>query len=100
MSGEPAFRGEPTVRARAVLSGRVQGVGFRFFAEEWAARLGLGGYACNLPDGRLEVVAEGPEHAVQEFLDAMRRGPRSAVVKAVDLQWQQPVGERYFRIRY
>ncbi|MDR7580989.1 MAG: acylphosphatase, partial [Armatimonadota bacterium] len=81
-------------------SGRVQGVGFRFYAEEWAGRLGVGGYARNLPDGRLEVVAEGPEEAVRDFLDAVRRGPRSAVVTGVELQWEQPLGEREFRIRY
>jgi len=82
------------------LSGRVQGVGFRFFAEDWAARLGVGGYARNLPDGRLEVVAEGPEEAVREFLDVMRRGPRSAVVTEMQLHWEEPAGERHFRIRY
>ncbi len=100
MSRESAVRGGRTVRARAVLSGRVQGVGFRFFAEEWAERLGVGGYARNLPDGRLEVVAEGPEEAVRDFLEAVRRGPRSAVVTGVELHWEQPLGERYFRIRY
>ncbi len=100
MSQEPVFRGRRVVRARAVLSGRVQGVGFRFFAEEWAERLGLGGYARNLPDGRLEVVAEGPEQAVGDFLAAIRRGPRSAVVTAVEVRWEEPVGERSFRIRY
>lgn len=100
MSREPSVRGERTVRARAVLSGRVQGVGFRFFAEEWAERLGVGGYARNLPDGRLEVVAEGPEPAVRDFLEAIRRGPRSAVVAGVDLHWEEPQGDRHFRIRY
>ncbi len=100
MSQEPACRGRRVVRARVVVSGRVQGVGFRFFAEEWAQRLGLGGHARNLPDGRVEVAAEGPEEAVREFLDAVRRGPRSAVVTAVDLRWEEPVGERSFRIRY
>jgi acylphosphatase len=95
-----SVRGGRTVRVRALLSGRVQGVGFRFFAEEWADRLGVGGYARNLPDGRLEVVAEGPEEAVREFLDAVRRGPRSAVVTGVELQWEDPVGERHFRIRF
>jgi acylphosphatase len=95
-----SVRGGRTVRVRALLSGRVQGVGFRFFAEEWADRLGVGGYARNLPDGRLEVVAEGPEEAVREFLDAVRRGPKSAVVTGVELQWEDPVGERHFRIRF
>ena len=100
MSREPSVRGHRTVRVRAVLSGRVQGVGFRFFAEVWAERLGVGGYARNLPDGRLEVVAEGPEPAVRDFLDAIRRGPRSAVVAGVDLHWEEPQGDRHFRIRY
>jgi acylphosphatase len=48
----------------------------------------------------LEVVAEGPEPAVRDFLDAIRRGPRSAVVAGVDLHWEEPQGDRHFRIRY
>ncbi len=88
------------MRARAVLAGRVQGVGFRFFAEEWAEKLGVGGFARNLPDGRLELVAEGPEPAVRTFLEAMRQGPSSAVVRSLDVQWEEPVGERTFRIRF
>ncbi len=100
MQREQQAQEQRTVRARAVLAGRVQGVGFRFFAEEWAERLGVGGFARNLPDGRLELVAEGPEPAVQAFLEAMRRGPSSAVVRSFEVRWEDPVGERTFRIRF
>jgi acylphosphatase len=100
MPRERSAQEQRTVRARAVLAGRVQGVGFRFFAEEWAEKLRVGGFARNLPDGRLELVAEGPEPAVRTFLEAMRQGPASAVVRAFDVQWEEPVGERTFRIRF
>lgn len=87
------------VRARALLRGRVQGVGFRFFAADWAERLGLGGYARNLPDGSLEIVAEGEEEAVRHFLEVMRRGPRSARVEGMEVSWETPRQDHDFRIR-
>lgn len=87
------------MRARALLRGRVQGVGFRFFAADWAERLGLGGYARNLPDGSLEIVAEGEEEAVRHFLEVMRRGPRSARVEGMEVSWETPRQDHDFRIR-
>ena len=53
-------------------SGRVQGVGFRYTATQTARRFAVAGYAQNLPDGRVRVVAEGEEAEVQAFLDALR----------------------------
>ncbi|MCS7172459.1 MAG: acylphosphatase [Armatimonadetes bacterium] len=88
------------VRAHAILRGRVQGVGFRFFAVDWAERLGVCGYARNLPDGALEVVAEGDPEAVRSFLEAMRRGPRAARVEDMQVRWEAPRGEHGFSIRY
>jgi acylphosphatase len=88
------------VRARALLRGRVQGVGFRYFAADWADRLGLGGYARNLPDGSLEIVAEGGEESVRHFLEIMRRGPRGARVEEVQVSWETPRGDHDFRIRF
>jgi acylphosphatase len=87
------------VRAHAILRGRVQGVGFRFFAERWASRLGIAGYARNLGDGTLEVVAEGPPRAVEEFLETMRYGPEGVRVSGMEISWEQPRGEDGFEIR-
>lgn len=66
------------------VSGRVQGVGFRFFAERTAAKLGVGGYARNLYDGRVEVYAIGVAEQLESLKDALRRGPPLARVERVD----------------
>ena len=70
---------------RFLVSGRVQGVGFRFFVHEAALREGVCGWVKNRPDGRVEVLAQGPHEAVQRFEDAVRRGPPSARVDAVEV---------------
>ncbi len=61
------------VRKRILFSGRVQGVGFRFTAERMAADFAVTGYVRNLPDGRVELVAEGEESTVGEFQHAIER---------------------------
>jgi acylphosphatase len=87
------------IARRFVISGRVQGVGFRLFAEDHARAENLAGYARNLPDGRVEVVAEGEEESVQRFERAMHRGPRSAIVERVDTE-ALPPGQRHgFSVR-
>ena len=68
---------------RYLVSGRVQGVGYRLFARWEAMRLGLVGYAANLADGRVEVVADGEAHALEELEKALARGPRPAHVTGV-----------------
>lgn len=68
---------------RYLVSGRVQGVGYRFFARGEATRLGLLGFAANLPDGRVEVVAEGDAAALDELEQLLRRGPGAARVTDV-----------------
>ncbi len=60
---------DETVRVRAIAGGRVQGVAYRFFAEKAAARRGVSGWVRNLPDGRVEALAEGPGPAVEAFLE-------------------------------
>lgn len=65
---------------RFYVSGTVQGVGFRFFAERTAARLGVAGYAKNLFDGRVEIYAIGTESQLAELKNELRRGPRMARV--------------------
>ena len=65
-----------TTRVVAVVSGHVQGVGYRWFVRELASAAGLAGSARNLPDGRVEVVVEGPEEAVASLVAALD-GPRA-----------------------
>jgi len=64
--------------------GRVQGVGFRWFVWREAERLGLGGWAHNLPDGSVEVVAHGPDAALEDLDRALARGPRMAHVDDIE----------------
>jgi acylphosphatase len=71
------------VARRFLISGRVQGVGFRFFAEAAAAREGLHGWVRNLPDGRVEIEAEGEAEAIERFERNMRQGPPGARVSDV-----------------
>ncbi len=73
---------DPT--ARWLVSGRVQGVGFRWFVLRHAERLGLAGWARNLPDGRVEVVAAGPASALRDLESALRGGPTFGHVENVD----------------
>lgn len=70
---------------RVFVSGRVQGVGFRAFAQRQADRLAVDGWVRNLPDGRVEALASGEDEAVAEFIEALRRGPVIARVAGVDV---------------
>ena len=81
------------VARRFLVSGRVQGVGFRFFVEESALREGLRGWVANLPDGRVEVMVEGDEESVDRLEGKIRRGPASARVSQVDVQREVPSGK-------
>jgi len=81
------------LRARGYLvSGRVQGVGFRFFTEAAAAREGLHGFVRNLPDGRVEIAAEGDAEALERFERHVRHGPPGAEVERVDVEERVPDG--------
>ena len=71
---------------RFYVSGIVQGVGFRFFARRQATLLGVGGYARNLADGRVEVYAVGSAEQLQSFGAAIARGPNVASVERVETQ--------------
>lgn len=70
---------------RAVVQGRVQGVGFRFFAERAARELGVRGWVRNLPDGSVETVAEGDDEAIATFIERLKRGPLSSRVDRVEV---------------
>ena len=85
-----------TARAVAVVSGHVQGVGYRWFVRELASSAGLAGSARNLSDGRVEVVVEGPAEAVESVLDALD-GPRApGSVQRVDRHFEPVQGSTGF----
>lgn len=75
---------------RAIVRGRVQGVGFRFFAERAAREFGIRGWVRNLPDGTVETFAEGEADAVAGYLEKLRRGPLGSRVDAVDVNEVPP----------
>ena len=71
----------------------VQGVGFRFTAERIALNLGLVGWVKNLFDGRVEVVCEGEESNIVDFLDKMKNGPMKRYMENTQVAWQDATGE-------
>ena len=72
------------IAVRLIIRGRVQGVGFRWWACEAARRLGLDGWVRNLADGSVELLAAGPEAVVAGFIESCRSGPRGARVASVE----------------
>jgi acylphosphatase len=80
------------VARRLLISGRVQGVGFRYHIEARAAAEGVHGWVRNLPDGRVEALIEGDEEAVDRVEAAARRGPASADVDDVRVEITAPSG--------
>ncbi|QPL06093.1 MULTISPECIES: acylphosphatase [Actinomyces] len=75
---------------RAVVSGRVQGVGFRYFCQQEASALGLVGSVSNLDDGTVEVLAQGPSDDVSRLIAWLYRGPRWAEVDDVLVEERAP----------
>lgn len=87
-------------RLEAIIEGRVQGVGFRYFAQERAVFLGLSGWVRNRWDGTVELVAEGSRADLEILLKAIQRGPRVGTTKNVKVDWQEAAGEfSSFQIR-
>ncbi len=68
---------------RFVVHGRVQGVGYRYFVKAAAQKLGIAGYARNLDDGTVEVIAVGPKSKVEDLLGDLQRGPTLAEVRHI-----------------
>ncbi|MGI8865958.1 MAG: acylphosphatase [Rubrobacteraceae bacterium] len=86
-------------RAHVFIAGRVQGIFFRDSTRQQANRLGLTGWATNLPDGRVEAVFEGPENAVREAVDWCAHGPEQAHVEDVSTEYEPPENLSGFEIR-
>jgi acylphosphatase len=84
--------GEPRARARIRVTGLVQGVFYRQSTAQEATRLGLSGTVRNLPDGSVEVEAEGQRSAVEALLAFCRRGPPSARVAELEVALESPAG--------
>jgi acylphosphatase len=85
---------------RYLISGRVQGVGFRFFARDAAAREGIQGWVRNREDGRVEAVAEGDREALDRFENHLRHGPPASRVSQVDVTDEGAAGREVgFHIR-
>jgi len=87
-----------TIRRRVVLSGRVQGVGFRWSCLRVAEGQGVAGWCRNRPDGRVEACFEGDPEAVERAVAWCRHGPPSAIVTSVDVTLEMPHGERGFTL--
>jgi len=83
---------------RWFVRGRVQGVGYRYFAQHAATSLGLAGYVRNLDDGRVEVYAAGPEEKLSQLTGLLYRGPRWAEVRGVEEQQAAVQRHSGFRI--
>jgi acylphosphatase len=81
-----------TKRVRLTVTGVVQGVGFRMYAQREARHLGLGGFVRNLPGGEVEIVAEGESAVVDRLTAWARQGPPAARVERVEVEPGEPTG--------
>ena len=93
--GRAAHAVNDTRKAKLFLiSGMVQGVGYRYFAQRAAAELGINGYAKNLSDGRVEVYAIGKPEALDSFRNSLERGPKFAEVSGIEAV-DRPIDQHY-----
>lgn len=83
-----------------LVSGLVQGVGFRWYTAQRARTVGVAGSVRNLPDGRVEAVFEGPEQHVESMVAWCRTGPRGARVRALEVIGETPAGLTSFDIGF
>ncbi|WP_440945073.1 acylphosphatase [Methanosarcina sp. T3] len=86
---------EETVRAKILVSGRVQGVGFRRFARNAAERFGVDCNPINLRNGRVFVIAEGRQGSLELLINELRKGPTFAHVEDVDVTFEKAMGNVY-----
>lgn len=84
---------------KLLISGRVQGVGYRYSTREQASALGLVGWVRNLPDGRVEAMVEGNRSQVEKMVQWFHSGPPMAQVEAVEREARSPQKFQTFEIR-
>jgi acylphosphatase len=86
---------------RATVYGRVQGVFFRDFTRKRGVELGITGFVRNIPEGGVEVVAEGEKQKLSSLIDSLKKGPPGSIVKRVEIMWTEYRGKySTFEIRY
>ncbi|NEQ41453.1 MAG: acylphosphatase [Okeania sp. SIO3I5] len=86
-------------RAHVFITGKVQGVGYRFSTLQTAVSLGINGWVKNLPDGRVEAVFEASDELVKKMINWCYQGPKSAVVKDVVVKYEQAESIEGFEIQ-
>ena len=98
---ESDAEGSELARVHVWVTGRVQGVGFRFFVEDSARIIGVSGWVRNVGYDTVEAVAEGTQAQVDQFVQMMKRGPSSARVDECRVNIETPAGEfQDFQMRY
>ena len=91
----------PKVRAHIIISGRVQGVFFRYTMEQIASKFDVTGWAKNRFDGKVEAVLEGDKENVEKIIEWSHHGPSGAAVENVEVNWEKYTGEfKDFSIKY
>ncbi len=90
---------EAEIRAHVFISGKVQGVGYRFSTLHEARRLGINGWVKNLLDRRVEAVFEGSKVLVEVMIQWCQQGPTGAVVQDVVVEYETPEGLRGFEMK-
>ena len=84
---------EPTtLRAKLLVTGKVQGVGYRAFAARIASQRGLRGGVRNIDDGRVELEVEGPKARILDLIEELKIGPPASRVTAVEVEWSPATG--------
>lgn len=81
------------MRVHIFVSGQVQGVCFRGDTQQIARELGITGWVKNLPDRKVEIIAEGEKEKVKQMVDWVKQGPPAAQVNNIDIEWQEYKGE-------
>ena len=88
-------------RAHVFYTGRVQGVGFRYTAESIAHRIGLTGWVKNLPDGRVELLCEGPKQKIEALFFEIQTGSLGQYIQKIDCCWEAPTHKfKDFRVEF
>jgi acylphosphatase len=89
-----------TIARRFIVRGRVQGVGFRYFAVRAARQAGVTGTVRNLADGTVEAIAEGTPNAIDQFRSSLQAGPSYGHVSKLDETELQPIGYSEFEVSF